>query len=378
MKAGTPARLKGLVVTSVTIYDIAKQAGVGLGTVSRVLNNNPHVRPETRARVIGAMEELGYHPAAMARGLARQRSDTIGVIVPFFTRPFFVEVLKGIQDAALGYNKDIILYSVLQRGQKNVYFERIPRERKVDGAIVVTLRVHDEHVESFIRRGMPLVLVDTENAGADSLVVDNMHGAETAVRHLLSLGHRRIGFVNGLLRYRASQERLKGYQDGLRGAGIPYDPALVVETEYDRESGRAGMGKLWEQHWERHTGRPPTAIFAASDVQAIGVIEFLQSKGIRVPQAVAVVGYDDIELSKYLGITTIRQPMYEMGRRAMELLVNRLEERRGSRPSSQSSPDGRPPTERIVFTPELVVRYSCGSRPAANGDPISIRLFSDV
>ncbi|NPV53978.1 MAG: LacI family DNA-binding transcriptional regulator [Firmicutes bacterium] len=363
-----------------TIYDIADRAGVGVGTVSRVLNNNPHVKPETRDRVIKAMEELGYYPAAMARGLARQRSDIIGVIVPFFTRPFFVEVLRGIQDAALEHGKDILLYSVLQRGQKNIYFERIPRERKVDGAVIVTLRIHDEYVENFTRRAMPLVLVDTENAAADSLVVDNVHGAQTAVRHLLGLGHRRIGFVNGLLRYRASQERLKGYQEGLHSAAITYDPVLVVEAEYDRESGRAAMAKLWERLWERRwrqrAAGPPTAIFAASDVQAIGVIEFLQSKGVRVPQDMAVVGYDDIELSRYLGITTVHQPMYEMGRRAMDILVSRLDERRNPRFLLPSLSPGRPAPERTVFTPELVVRYSCGSRPAPDGEPRHIHLFS--
>lgn len=325
-----------------TIYDVAKKAGVGVGTVSRVLNANAHVSPQTRERVLLAMQELDYQPHAVARSLATSRTNSIGVLVPFFTRHFFIEVLRGIQDVAHRTDQGIFLYNVQKHQQKETYLARIPVERRVDGLIVITLRIRDQHAAKFLKGKLPVILVDSYHPTLPSLVVDNAYGAKIATEHLLSLGHKKIAFINGLMRYHASRARKDGFAEAFTLAGLTPDSNLIVETEFDRPGGEQGMASLWEG------GARPTAVFAASDLQAIGAIEFLKSKGVRVPEDVAVVGYDDIEMAELLGLTTIRQPMYTMGAEAAERLLGGLP----PPPAAEGWPR--------VYKPELVIRKSSG------------------
>jgi DNA-binding LacI/PurR family transcriptional regulator len=324
-----------------TIYDVAKKAGVGVGTVSRVLNANVHVSPQTRERVLLAIEELDYQPHAVARSLATRRTNSIGVLVPFFTRHFFIEVLRGIQDVAHRTDQGIFLYNVQKHDQKETYLARIPVERRVDGLIVITLRIRDGHAAKFQKGKLPVILVDSYHPILPSLVVDNAYGAKLATEHLLGLGHQKIAFLNGLMRYHASRARKDGFEEAYSQSGLQPDPKLVVETEFDRSGGKQGMAFLWER------GARPTAIFAASDLQAIGAIEFLKTKGVRVPEDMAIVGYDDIEMAELLGLTTIRQPMYTMGAEAAERLLGGLEP-----PPTTEGPR--------VYRPELVIRESTG------------------
>jgi LacI family transcriptional regulator len=325
-----------------TIYDVAKKAGVGVGTVSRVLNASTHVSPQTRERVLLAMQELDYQPNAVARSLATRRTNSIGVLVPFFTRHFFIEVLRGIQDVAHRMDQGIFLYNVQKHQQKETYLARIPVERRVDGLIVITLRIRDQHAARFQKGKLPVILVDSDHPTLPSLVVDNAYGAKLATEHLLGLGHKKIAFINGLMRYHASRSRKDGFEEAFTLAGLEPSPKLMVETEFDRPGGQQGMAFLWE------AGERPTAVFAASDLQAIGVIEFLKSKGVRVPEDVAVVGYDDIEMAELLGLTTIRQPMYTMGAEAAQRLMGGL----APPPAGEGWPR--------VYQPELVIRKSSG------------------
>ncbi|NLC47639.1 MAG: LacI family transcriptional regulator [Firmicutes bacterium] len=326
-----------------TIYDVAKKAGVGVGTVSRVINGSPHVSPRTRERVLEAIAELDYQPHAVARSLATNRTNAIGVLVPFFTNYFFLEVLRGIQDVAYRKDQGIFLYNVQQHKQKEVYLARIPVERRVDGLIVITLRIRENHAARFINGKFPVILVDSYNPTLPSLVVDNAYGAKLATEHLLSLGHRKVAFINGLMRYHASRARKAGFEEAFAQAGLQPDPNLIMETEFERSGGRQAMAALWE------AGKRPTAVFAASDLQAIGVMEYLQKQGVRVPDDVAVVGYDDIEMAELLDLTTIRQPMYTMGAEAAERLLEGLP----PPPVGEGWPK--------VYKPELIVRKSSGS-----------------
>ncbi len=325
-----------------TIYDVAKKAEVGVGTVSRVLNGNPHVSPKTRERVLAAIAELDYQPHAVARSLATNRMNAIGVLVPYFTKHFFIEVLRGIQDVAHREDQGIFLYNVQKHEQKETYLARIPVERRVDGLIVITLRIREQHAARFIKGKLPVILVDSYNPVLPSLVVDNAYGALLATEHLLSLGHRKIAFINGLMRYHASRARRQGFEQAFAQEGIQPETSLIAETEFDRQGGWQAMAALWE------AGHRPTAVFAASDLQAIGAMEFFQGKGIRVPEDVALVGYDDIEMAELLGLSTIRQPMYTMGAEAAESLLAGLP----AAPAEEGWPR--------VYKPELVVRKSSG------------------
>lgn len=325
-----------------TIYDVAKKAGVGVGTVSRVLNSSVHVSPQTRERVLLAIEELDYQPNAAARSLATSRTNSIGVLVPFFTKHFFIEVLKGIQDIAHRTDQGIFLYNVQTHQQKEKHLARIPVERRVDGLIVITLRIRDQHAAKFQRGKLPVILVDSHHPSLPSLVVDNAYGAKLATEHLLKLGHSKIAFINGLMRYHASRARKEGFEEAYTQAGLTPIPELCVETEFDRQGGQQGMRELWER------GVRPTAVFAASDLQAIGAIEFLKTKGVRVPEDMAIVGYDDIEMAELLGLTTIRQPMYTMGAEAAKQLIGGLP----PAPLDEGWPK--------VYKPKLVIRNSTG------------------
>lgn len=330
----------------ITIYDVAKKAGVGIGTVSRVLNNHPSVSKQTRKRILDTIDELGYIPHAMARGLASHKANSIGIVVPFFTHHFFIEILKGIQVAAYEFGLDIILYNVQSSDQKSKYFGRISTEKKVDGIIVIALSVHDEHVRTFNEAGIPVVLVDTYHKNATCLTVNNIEGARSATEHLLLLGHNRIGFLNGLLRYHSSRNRLRGYKTALDEWSIGIDDSLITESEFSRADGFKAMEQLWSEN------KKPSAIFAASDLQAIGAIEYLTAQGLKVPQNVSIVGFDNIELAELVNLTTISQPMYQMGVDALNILVQKLTG------PTQKGGDTAPTALQKVYTPTLVVRKS--------------------
>ncbi len=331
-----------------TIRDIAKEAGVGLGTVSRVLNNSPHVSPATRAKVLAVIEKYNYRPHAVARSLARRRTNTVGVVVPHFTKRFFIEVLRGIQEPLEQAGRDLILYNVQNRVQKEDIFQRLTYEKPVDGVIIINLRLTDKHCELLQEAGLPVVLVDSERREFTSIVSDNVRGAQIAVTHLINLGHRQIGLVNGLVRYHASRQRFQGYKQALAQHGIPYDANLVVTSEFSREGGYESVKALFAR-------AKPTAIFAASDEQAIGIMDYAREKGIRIPEDVALVGFDDIDLVDFIGLSTMRQSMTEMGAVAAQKLLVML---------ADSHEREKKPPERIVFCPRLVVRTSCGSRAA--------------
>jgi len=310
-------------VKTATIRDVARRAGVGVGTVSRVINNNPQVSEETRQRVLQVINSLGYVPNPIARKLSTGRTLTIAVIVPFFTRPSFNERLRGIESFLASSDYDLVIYNVETVERRDVCMQEIPRKDRFDGVIIMSLSPRDDDLPYLQRANIPLVLVDANHPSLASLhrvIVDDIAGGYQATRHLIELGHTRIGYVSDYLEtpfnFTSSRFRLEGYKQALHEAGIPFCQDYHQQGEHGRaESYSMAMKLLSLPDF-------PTAIFAASDTQAMGVLQAANELGLRVPYDLSVIGYDDIEIAEYLGLTTVRQLLYESGRRGVELLLN--------------------------------------------------------
>lgn len=306
-----------------TIHDVARVAGVGIGTVSRVINNNPGVRATTREKVLAAIQHLNYKPNPIARSMISRRTGSIGVVVPFFTRPFFMEVLHSIELEMARYGYDFVLYNVKTDAQRDRYFSDLPMHRKVDGVLVLSLTPDEAFASNFREVGLPVVLLDAYSPLLTSLVVNNVEGAYEAVKYLIALGHRRIGFINGIIegnfKFNQANDRLIGLHRAFGEAGIQFEPELVVMAEWDRVGGREAALQLLAQEPR------PTALFVASDVQAVGALEAAKTLDIAVPDDVSVIGYDGIEIAEFLALSTVQQPLREMGKQGVRKLMALIE-----------------------------------------------------
>lgn len=305
---------------AVTIHDVARKAGVGVGTVSRVLNNSPLVSPTTRERVLIAVAELGYQPNPSARRLALGRTHTIGIISPYFTLPSFVARLNGIQAELTPTEYDLVLFGVNTPEKRDEYLSSAAKFKQVDGMIILSLGVRDTEAEAFAAWGIPVVLVDNYHPQLPCVVIDDERGGQLATEHLIALGHRRIAFISSRLEnpflFITNRIRFRGYQKALAAANIPFNPAYQRQGGHDRAAAYQMTLELLA------LPEPPTAIFASSDTHALGAMEAIHSKGLRIPDDISVIGYDDIEAAAYLNLTTIRQPMYRSGQEAVWLLLD--------------------------------------------------------
>ena len=313
-------------MTAVTIRDVAKKAGVGLGTVSRVINESPQVSEVTRRRVQEVIAELHYMPNPTARRLSLGKTLTVAVITPFFTRPAFIERLRGIENTLSESDYDLNIYNVETVQRRDQCMHQIPRPDRADGVIILALSPRDEDLPFLQRAQVPIVLVDANHPSLSSMnrvIVDDVAGGGSAVQHLVDLGHRRIGYISDWLdnpfNFTSSRDRYQGYRQVLAAAGIPFRPEYHGQAEHGRSEARL----LAEQMLA--LPERPTAIFAASDTQAMGVLEAARGAGLRVPEDLSVIGYDDIEIAEYLGLTTMRQLLYESGQLGVELLLETLE-----------------------------------------------------
>jgi DNA-binding LacI/PurR family transcriptional regulator len=334
-----------------TIQDVARLAGVGTGTVSRVLNDAPNVREATRLRVEAAVERLDYKPDLAARALRSRRTGSIGLVLPSFTKHFYVEVLHAITRVATAAGLSLIVFSLELKEERERVLGKEVVASPFDGLIVVSLVLSDREIRAITSTGRELVLIDATHSDLSSVEIDHAGAAYLAVKHLIQLGHRRIGFIGrsddpfalgfGL--------RLDGYRHALAEAGIEADDSLLVTGDYSRESGLSAMESLLKLP-ER-----PSAIFASSDLQAIGAMEVIRDYGLRVPEDIAIVGYNDIELAEYIGLTTIRLPTSTIGDEAVRLLREALDKSDG-------------PAQRVCLQGELVVRRTCGGQ-GVHGSP---------
>jgi DNA-binding LacI/PurR family transcriptional regulator len=302
-----------------TIYDVARLAGVSTATVSRSLNGTGQIAPGTRAAIDAAVEQLGYRPNTIARSLVTKSTQTIALLLPDITNPFYAALVSGIQQRALEAGYTTLLCTTEGDPEREEQYLSLLRAKQVDGVLVDGLVLPPDRVARFVADGFPIVCLDrdVDSAAVPLVQVDNRLGARLATEHLLSLGHARVAHVAGAPELGISEERVAGYREALAEAEIEPDPALVVVGSFTLEGGYEAAKSLL-------AGGSPTAIFAANDLSAIGVINAIVESGRRVPADVSVVGFDDLLLSAYTTppLTTIHQPALAIAERAMQLLLD--------------------------------------------------------
>ena len=340
-------------MSPVTIKDVAEHAGVSRATVSRVLNNRASVAENLRARVLEAVETLGYQPNRAARRLRANVSDVIGLLISDIENPFFISIVRGVEDAAYAHQMSIVLCNTDENAAKQRMYLRVMQAERVAGLIVSPTHVDDgEVLDSFSRSGIPVVLLDrrVDKCELDAVTVDNVHGAHIAVKHLIDLGYRRIGMIGGAMHLTTGRERHRGYLNALESAGIPVDAALVKFGDFKTESGyrlACELGAL---------PHPPRALFVANNLMTLGALRALREMNLRIPDDIAIVGFDDMPWSTelYSPLTAVSQPTYELGREAVQLLLHRIAE-----------PDA--PFRTVTLQTRLVVRESCGAKLLRRG-----------
>ncbi|MEX1173335.1 MAG: LacI family DNA-binding transcriptional regulator [Chloroflexota bacterium] len=307
----------------VTITDVARLAGVGRGTVSRVLNERANVDPATRARVLAAIKSLDFVPNQTARRLSLRRTQTVAVILPFLTRPSAVERLRGIELTLAASGYDMIVFNVETVERRDAVFRDLPRPERVDGLIIVSLSPHAAELERIQRTGLPTVLVDAHHRALPRVVADDVLGGRLATQHLISLGHRRVAFIGDIprtpLAFTSSRLRLTGVRQAILASGYRLPASLVGIGDHSRRRAAELATRMLT------SALPPTAIVCASDTQAAGVVEAAGHVGLTVPGTLSVTGYDDLDLADHLGLTTIRQPLFESGVRAVQRLLQAVD-----------------------------------------------------
>jgi DNA-binding LacI/PurR family transcriptional regulator len=309
-------------MAAATIRDVAREAGVSVATVSRVLNKSSQVSEETSQKVLSTIAALDYSPSQTARRLSIGRTHTIGVLLPFLTLPSYVERLRGVESTLAATEYDLVLFSAETPEKVDSYFTQLSRPDRTDGVIAISLKPNNYHASRYRETNMPIVLIDAKHPDLTSIVVDDSAGGYDATRYLIGLGHRKIAYLSDHLEnqfgFVAMRERFKGYRKAIEQAGISFNP------EYHQESELGGGGSVRLAKKMLSGIEPPTAIFAASDTHAAGVLKAAQELGIRIPEELSVIGFDDIRDSDYMDITTIHQPLYESGVLGVDLLLTYL------------------------------------------------------
>jgi LacI family transcriptional regulator len=341
-----------------SVIDVAARAGVSLGTVSNVLNRPERVAPSTRDRVTRAIEELGYVRNEAARQLRAGRSRTVALVVLDVGNPFFTDVAAGAEEAAAASGLSLVLCNSNDDRAREQHYLSMLREQRTFGILITPVGTETATIDEIRRMGTPVVLVDrSANRSQCSVSVNDRFGGELAVRHLLGQGHERVGFVGGPKWINQVAQRLRGARNALAAAGLPRNRLTVLETpRLDVASGRAAGEQL--------AGIPPserpTAVFCANDLLALGLLQDSVRRRLSVPDNLAIVGYDDIDFAAAAAVplTSVRQPRAQLGRAAMELLLDEAAEGKAHR------------HRQVIFEPELVIRESsCSREPALRAQP---------
>lgn len=336
-----------------TVHDVARRAGVSASTVSHVINGTRRVSAGTRQRVLQAMDELHYQPNRLAQSLRSRRTHTLGVILPNSANPFFAQVLLGIEAAAYDSGYNVILGNANDDPRRELDYVDTLLAKQVDGVVLVSTGAYADALKLTTGRTTPVVMVDRApddayaDAQIDTVFTENTRGGVLATEHLLGLGHRRIGCITGPSLLTSSALRVVGYRQVLADAGIPVDADLIVSGDFQHESGYTACHNLLK------LPEPPTALFVCNDLMAVGALCAVHEAGLRVPEDISVVGFDDIPLASFTvpRLTTIAQPAQQIGEAAIKLLVRRLAE-----------PDA--PAQCELLPVHLVERDSCG--PCSN------------
>lgn len=333
-----------------TIYDVAKKAGVSAMTVSRVINGKKDVKPETRDKVLKAIEELGYVPNSLARSFVLQRTKTIGLVITDITNPFFTTLARGVEDTAMKNQFSVIFCNTDEDPEKEVLYLELLARKRVDGVILASASGKRTPLKSILLRNIPVVLIDREVDGLEDLDIvkgDSVYGAYLLTKHLINLGHKRIGIIVGSKNISTAEDRVEGYKKALVEAGIDIDDELIRFARYSREDGYKVTKELLNLE------NPPTAIFGGNNFIAVGAMMAIRDSGLRVPEDIALVSFDDIEsLSQvYPFFTVVTQPAYSMGVISAELLIRRIEDK-----------DRVRERRKVILQPELIIRESAGEK----------------
>ncbi|PTM59648.1 LacI family DNA-binding transcriptional regulator [Desmospora activa] len=323
-----------------TIKDVAKLAGVSISTVSLALNNQPHVRAETKEKVLAAARRLNYQPNGIARDLKLSKTETIGLILPDLAGPFYSELIRGIQDFTTANHYDVVAMSAIGERPKSI---RYIQEKRTDGMIIMSQQIDATLIRQAARPDFPIVLLNREVSSnhVTSVMIDNRKAAYEAVQLMIRQGYSEIAYLGGPEDASDNRNRFYGYQASLHEAGRTVEPKWCLQGDFTKEGGYGAAKRLLAE------GMLPQAIFAANDEMAIGLIEGLQQGGIGIPEEMAVVGFDDIQLASYIRptLTTVRQPMYQLGSTAAKLLFRLL--------------DGESNLDAVVLDTHLIERDSC-------------------
>jgi LacI family transcriptional regulator len=327
----------------ITMADVAREAGVSSMTVSRVINDKGDVSPDTRQRVLEVIERLGYRPSGIARGLATQRTGTLGLVIPDIANPFFAGVARGVEEGAYAKNYNVFLCNTEEDPQRELAVLKSLEEKRVDGLVLCSSRLDDGELRSVVARYTAVVLVNRRLAGTGvhSVLIDDETGGRLATQHLLDGGHRAVGFLAGPAVSHSGRERAVGYRAALALAGVPANPGWLRNCFPTVQGGQEATRELLAEHPEL------TALFCYNDLVAVGALQACAELGHLVPGSVAVVGYDDIPLAALVTppLTTCHVSRLELGAQAVRLLLNQIE----------GCPDD---CGEIVLRPELVVRAS--------------------
>ncbi|MBN1535396.1 MAG: LacI family DNA-binding transcriptional regulator [Anaerolineales bacterium] len=339
----------GRLVSDLTLEDIAKKAGVSRSTVSRVVNDHPNVREDVRERVKEVIQSTGYQPHAAARSLASQHSWMVGLVLPrnvssFFTDPYFPRLTQGIAQACNQHNYTLSLFLIGTKEDEEKIYPRVSRKGLLDGVLLQSDQIGDQLADQLIRSNIPLVIIGRpfSNKNVSYIDVDNTNSAFIAVSHLIRLGYKRIGTITGVPTRTVSLDRQEGYIKALIERGRDIDESLIVEGDFTEAGGYYAM--------QRMLPHKPDAVFAGSDTMALGAMRAVRETGLRVPEDIAFVGFDDLPLATLPEprLTTMRQPVYQFGIKAVEILLDVIE-------------NGITPPRRVIMETELIIRDSCGA-----------------
>ena len=327
-----------------TIKDVANLAGVHPSTVSRVINDNSRISEKTKNKVLLIIKKLGYTPNAIARGVKTKRTQTLGMLIPDITNPFFAELARGVEDAANKNNFNVILCNTDDKLKKERTYLEILRGKRVDGLILGTAHIRDKSILELEKKKFPYILVSRNIEGLDKncVIVDDVAGGIMVTEYLTKLGHRRIAHITGPLKTRSALNRLKGYKLALKKYEIEYRDELVGEGDFRIKGGYQVMKRFLK------LAEPPTAIFAANDLLALGAIQVILKKKYHIPEDFCIIGFDDIRLASFVypPLTTVRQPMLEMGALAVKMLLKIIEEEEFNQ-------------KKEILEPKLIIRESC-------------------
>ncbi|MEC1670715.1 LacI family DNA-binding transcriptional regulator [Bacillus mojavensis] len=328
-----------------TIYDVARKAGVSITTVSRVINHTGRISDKTRQRVMNVMKEMEYTPNVHAAALTGKRTNIIGLVTPDISNPFYGELAKSIEERADELGFQIIICSTDYDPKKETKYFSVLKQKNVDGIIFATgIENHDSMaaLEEIINEHIPLAMISQDKPllPMDIVVMDDVLGGYEAAKHLLSLGHTKIACIVGDGSTTGEKDRIKGFRQAMEEANVPVDESLIIPTRFSLESGKEEAGKLLDRD-------TPTAIFAFNDVLACAAIQAARIRGMKVPDDLSIIGFDNTILAEMVDppLTTIAQPIKEMGQRVIELLVEEIEGKRKAK-------------QKIVLSPELVIRHS--------------------